>query len=491
MAQTEYDLCVIGGGAAGLVVAAGGASLGAKVVLIEKHLMGGDCLHFGCVPSKTLLQSAKVAHTIADAGRFGVGAQRPEVDIPSVMGRVAEVIKGIEPNDSPERFRSLGVEVILGSGEFIGKARLLVTEHETQASEIKGHEVKSKTITARHFVIATGSRAAIPPIDGIDTVPVFTNESIFSIKEKLPRLIILGGGPIGMEMAQAFTRLGSQVQLVQRGPQVLANEDPELAEVVANRLRAEGAELLVGHTPLRVEGEAGDIRMIVKGPDGEEKTIRGSHLLVAAGRRPNVESLGLEAAGVELNKGRIVTDQRLRTTNKRIFAAGDVVGSYQFTHMAEHHAGVVLRNTLFRLPAKVEQRVIPWATFTDPELARVGLSETEARAQGIKHKVYSFPFAEVDRARADGVTEGFARIITDPKGRLLGAAIVGPHAGEMIHEYVLAIAKKMKAADLSAIMHIYPTLAQINRRVADARMKEGLTPTARKWIKRIFRLRGG
>ena len=339
-------------------------------------------------------------------------------------------------------------------------------------------------------MVATGSRAAIPAIDGIDTVPVFTNESIFSIKEKLPRLIILGGGPIGMEMAQAFTRLGSQVQLVQRGPQVLANEDPELAEVVANRLRAEGTELLVGHKPLRVEGEAGDIRLTVQSPDGEEKIIKGSHLLVAAGRRPNVESLGLEAAGVKLERGRIVTDKRLRTSNKRIFAAGDVVGSYQFTHMAEHHAGVVLRNTLFRLPAKVEQRVIPWATFTDPELARVGLSETEAKAQGIAHKVYSFPFEEVDRARADGVTEGFARIITDPKGRLLGAAIVGPHAGEMIHEYVLAIAKGMKAADLSAIMHIYPTLAQINRRVADARMKEGLTPTARKWIKRIFRLRG-
>lgn len=474
MRQTEYDLCIIGGGAAGLVVAAGGAALGAKVVLVEKHKMGGDCLHYGCIPSKSLLHAAKVAHTMRTADGAGITAHKPEIELARVMERVAAVIKTIEPHDSPERFRSLGVEVISGSGNFTAPDSFAVA---------------GKQIRTRHFVIATGSRPAIPAIAGIEDVPYLTNEQIFELREAVPSLIIIGGGPIGLEMAQAFSRLGSKVTVVQRGSQLLPREDADLAAVVAQQLASEGVALLTGHTPASVEGQKGDIRLKVRDSHGALHTLHASHLLLAAGRSANIENLGLEAAGVTVEKGRIVIDPRLRTSNKRIFAAGDVAGG-QFTHMAEHHAGVVLRNTLFRLPAKVERHVIPWATFTDPELARVGLSETEAKAAGIDHRVYTFPLAEIDRARTDGINSGLAKIITTPKGKLLGAAIAGVNAGELIHEYVLAIAKGMKASDLSGIIHIYPSLAQINRRVADVRLKEGLTPTAKKWIKRIFCLRG-
>ncbi len=475
MKKAEFDICVVGGGAAGLVVAAGGASLGAKVALVEKGKMGGDCLHYGCVPSKTLLHSAKVAHTMRSAEQFAIPAFSPNADISAVMERVAAVIKQIEPHDSPERFRELGVDVILGSGEFTGP---------------NSFSVNGSSITAKHFVIATGSRAAVPTIEGINQIPYLTNEQLFELREPVPSLIVIGGGPIGIEMAQAFARLGSKVSVIQRGQQILPREDADMADVVADQLRRDGVALLTGHNPLRVQGTAGDIQLSTKDSDGNDKIITATHLLVAAGRRPNIENLGLESAGVEIKNGRIVTDARLRTSNKRIYAAGDVVGGPMFTHIAEHHAGVVLRNTIFRLPAKVEQKVIPWATFSDPELARVGLSETEARQQNIPHMTYAFPFQDMDRARADGATDGFAKIITNPKGKLLGAAIVGSHAGELIHEYVLAIAKGMKAAELSSVIHIYPTLAQINRRVADARMKEGLTPNAKKWIKRLFRLQG-
>jgi pyruvate/2-oxoglutarate dehydrogenase complex dihydrolipoamide dehydrogenase (E3) component len=475
MTSPEFDICVIGGGSGGLVVAAGAAALGAKVALVEKRALGGDCLYFGCIPSKALLRSAKAAQLVRGAGHYGVEAPAPGIDLAAVMARVAKVVEAIAPHDSPERFRAMGVEVIFGDGSFADTRTFLVN---------------GRAITARKFAIATGSRPAIPALEGLATVPHLTNETVFSLTEPVPSLAVLGGGPIGVELAQAFARLGTRVHLINRGSQLLPKEDADLAQVVGQTLVDEGVELHLGCTPTRVEGGPGAIRLWMKEQDGEERAVETTHLLLAAGRRPNVEGLGLEAAGVAVEDGHIAVDPRLRTTNRDIYACGDVAGGLQFTHMAEHQAGVVLRNALFHLPAKVERRVVPWCTFTDPELARVGLSENEAKAAGVAHRVYTFPFRDVDRAQVDGETTGFAKILTDPKGRLLGAAIVGPHAGELIHEYALALARKMKASDLSGLIHVYPTLAQINRRVADARLKESLTPARRKLIQRLFGLRG-
>ena len=471
--KTEYDLCIIGGGAAGLVTAAGAASLGAKVLLIEKHRLGGDCLYTGCVPSKTVIHSAKVAHTIKTSQQFGIKAQYDDVEQAKVMQRVADVIKTIEPNDSPERFRAMGVEVVFAEAQFVAKDRLVVDGRE---------------ITARNFVIATGSRPFIPPIMGLSSIDYLINESIFDIKDNIEHLIIIGSGAIGCELAQSFARLGSKVSLVGRSG-ILAIEDSDMSEVVKQQFEEEGVDLHLGVDVTQIEKiERGLCVTLSK--NGSEFTIEGSHLLIAVGRQANIENMGLEKAGVAIKNGRLDIDARLRTTNKRIYACGDVAGPYLFTHMAEHQAGIVLRNTLFHLPAKAQTSAIPWCTFTDPELARVGLSEREAQQQGIEHRVYRFDFEELDQAITSGETKGKAKIITTPKGKLLGACIVGAHAGELIAEYVLAISQGLNVSALSNTIHIYPTLAQINRRVADQRMKEALTPSRKKWIKRLFGLRG-
>lgn len=475
MADTEFDICVIGGGAGGLVVAAGGSGIGAKVALVEKHKLGGDCLYYGCVPSKTLLHSAKVAHTMRDAQRFGITSVTPQVSIPAVMQRVASVIQSIEPNDSPERFRGLGVDVILGQGKFI---------------DAHTFEVNGRKITAKNFVIATGSRPGVPPIPGLADVPYLTNETVFNLNEQVPSLVVIGAGPIGIEMAQAFCRLGSQVSVVDLVPNILPKEDLDASNVVRQQLEHDGVKFYLGVTPQKVEGGKGDIRFTLKNKDASETVLQSTHILVAAGRRMNVENLGLEAAGIATEKGKIISNERLQTSQKHIYLCGDMVGSYQFTHMAEHHAGIVLRNIASPLPARVETRVIPWATFTEPELARVGLSETEAKAANIDYQTYRFPFDDMDRARAEGELEGFAKILTDKKGLVIGATIVGPHAGELIHEYVVAMTQKMKATDLCNIIHVYPTLSQISRRVADQKRKASFTPTAKKWLIRIAGFRG-
>ena len=474
MAKPEFDLVIIGGGAGGLVVAAGGAALGAKVALVEKHRLGGDCLWYGCVPSKTLLKSARIAHEMRHADRWALPAVAPAVDLVRVMERVAEVIRGIEPNDSPERFRGLGVDVIIGDGRFTGRDVFAVD---------------GRRLTARHFVIATGSRPAVPPIPGLETTPFLTNETIFDLRENVPHLLIVGSGPIGCEMAQAFRRLGSEVTVVDIAPSILPREDRDLAAIVHHRLVDEGVRYHLGAKVVDVAGSKGEVRMTIRAADGSTQTLVASHLLLAAGRRANVEGLGLDAAGVAVEQGRIVSTN-LVTTNPRVLVAGDVAGAQQFTHVAEHHAGIVLRRAIFRMAWAKPSTVIPWCTYTDPELARVGLSETEAKRQGVAHRVYTFPFADNDRARAEGETEGLAKIVTDPRGRLLGAAIVGLHAGELIAEYALALTRGMKAADISGTIHTYPTLAQINRRVADQRLKEGLTPSSKAWIRRVFGLRG-
>ena len=478
VARPEFDIVVIGGGAGGLVVAAGGASLGAKVALVEKHKMGGDCLNYGCVPSKTLLKSAKIAHQMRTADRWHIPSHAPQPDMAHVMERVAEVIAGIAPNDSVERFEGLGVDVILGDGRFTGPDRF---------------EVNGRTLTARTFVIATGSRPGVPPIPGLDAVSYLNNESLFSLREPVPSLIVIGGGPIGCEMAQAFRRLGSEVSLVDMAAGILPREDGDLSRIVLEQMQHDGVRFYFNAKIARVDaadGSARAVRLSIKDGDGIDRVLEATHLLVAAGRRVNIEGLGLEAAGVEVDKGRIKSDATLRTTNPRIYVCGDVAGGAQFTHIAGHHAGVVLRHAIFRLWWAKPSVHIPWCTYTDPELARIGLSEDEAKKSGVEHRVYRFGFDEIDRARAEGETEGFAKVITDPKGKILGASIVGPHAGDVIAEYVLAVNKGMKLNELAGITHIYPTFAEINKRVADQRLKEGLTPSSKQWIQRIFGLQG-
>lgn len=444
------DICVIGAGSAGLSVAAGAAQMGAHTVLIEAARMGGDCLNTGCVPSKALLAAAKAAANIRHAGRFGVQAGEPQVDFAAVNRHVHDVIVQIAPHDSVERFTGLGCTVIQARARF-------VDERTVEAGE--------QRIRARRFVIATGSRAAVPPIPGLADIPFLTNENIFENKALPEHLIVIGGGPIGCEMAQAHRRLGARVSVLDLAT-ILPKDDPDLVAVVRQALRADGITIEEGAKILKLERRDGGVAVAVADGDGEREIV-GSHLLVAAGRRPNVEDLGLEAAGVQYGPKGIAVDQRLRTSNRRIFAAGDVAGSYQFTHLAGYHAGIVLRNALFRLPAKVDIRALPWVTYTDPELAQVGLTEAQAHAEGRDDvRVLTSTFAENDRARTERATEGLIKVVVSKRGQVLGAGIAGAHAGELILPWVLAVGQRMKIGTLAGVIAPYPTLSEISKRAA-------------------------
>lgn len=448
----EYDLVVIGGGSAGLLVAGVAASLKAKVALIERDRLGGDCLWYGCVPSKSLIHASRIAYEVKHAGRFGIYCNDPQIDFAKAIGHVQGVISTIQPHDSPERFESLGVEVIFGSGKFIDR----------QTFEVNGRRLK-----ARAFVIATGSRAAVPPIPGLQEAGYITNEEVFSIKELPQSMAVIGGGPIGCELGQAFQRLGSQVTIIASSDRLLTKEDPEAVEVVQKQFESEGIRILTQTKAERVEIADGKKYLWAAG-----QKIAVDEILVAAGRQPNVESLNLDAAGVTLGKLGIEVNDLLQTTNPHIYACGDVIGGYQFTHVAGYQANVVLKNALFFPVTKANYRVIPWATFTDPELARVGLTEQQARERyGDNIDVVKQDFAEVDRAQAEAATTGFAKIITQRNGQILGAHLVGSAAGELIHEIVLAMSHKLKISALSGI-HIYPTLAEVNSKAAFALTKQ-------------------
>ena len=436
-AGLKVDICVIGAGSGGLTVAAGASQLGASVALVEQHLMGGDCLNFGCVPSKALLAAAKSAHNISNAGRFGLTAGPLRVDPAAVRQHVRDVIAAIAPHDSIERFQALGVNVIQGTARFVGP----------DEADVNGQSVK-----ARRFVVATGSSPMVPPIAGLDDVPYLTNETLFTCDQAMAHLIVIGGGPIGVEMAQAHQRLGTQVTLVEMA-RLLPNDDEELARVVHDRLAREGVNVLTG---VKVDGAARKEGGVAVRLDNGG-VAEGSHLLVAAGRKANVEGLNLDAAGVDYSPMGIAVDRRLRTSNKKIFAIGDVAGGLQFTHVAGHHAGVVIRNALFRLPAKAKQTAVPWVTYTDPELAQVGLPEDQARAQAGEIRILRFPFAENDRAQTERDTAGLIKIVTAKNGRVLGASIVGPHAGELIQPWVMAVAQGLKIGAMAGAIWPYPT----------------------------------
>ncbi|MGF1477660.1 MAG: dihydrolipoyl dehydrogenase family protein [Geminicoccaceae bacterium] len=445
------DLCVIGAGSGGLSVAAGAAQMGASVVLIEADLMGGDCLNHGCVPSKSLLAAASWSDLAGDARAFGVRVDTT-TDFGQVQAHIRGVIDGIAPHDSVERFEGLGVTVIRDWARF------------RHGDEV---EAGGRRIRARRFVVATGSRPMVPPIEGLGQVPYLTNETIFWVAEQPQHLLVIGAGPIGTEMAQAHRRLGSEVTLIDLGP-ILPKDDPDLVAVVRNQLQADGVRLIENAKVARAEAPEAGVRITLTGAEGDQ-IISGSHLLVATGRKAATVDLGLETAGIETNERGIKTDRRLKTTNPKVFAVGDVAGREQFTHMAGHHASVVVRQVLFRLPAKVVERSVPWVTFTDPELAQVGLTEAEAREQhGDAVQVLTEPFTGNDRARAERRTDGLIKLVVDKKGRPLGVSIVGPHAGELILPWSLMIEKKLSLSVMAGIVAPYPTFSEISKRVAGA-----------------------
>jgi pyruvate/2-oxoglutarate dehydrogenase complex dihydrolipoamide dehydrogenase (E3) component len=448
MKRIKTDILVIGGGSGGLSVAAGASQMGADVVLLEGHKMGGDCLNYGCVPSKALIATGKAAYGQQHSSQFGVTDAAGAVDYAAAKDHVADVIATIAPVDSQERFEGFGINVIREFGKFISPT-------EVQAGDT--------IITARRIVIATGSSPFVPPIPGLDNVPYETNETLFELRDAPEHLLIIGGGPIGMEMAQAHIRMGCAVTVIE-GAKALGKDDPELAEVVLSSLKDEGVEIAEDALAAEIRGTAGAIE--VETQDG--RIFKGSHLLMAVGRKANTDKLDLEAGGVEPARGGIEVDESLRTSNKRVYAIGDVAGGLQFTHVAGYHAGVIIRSMLFGLPSKAKTAHIPWATYTDPELSQVGLTEVEAKAaHGDAVEVVRFHYSHNDRAIAERKTKGFIKVMV-VKGRPIGVSIVGYQAGELINLWALALANKMKMSQIAAMVAPYPTIGEINKRAAGA-----------------------
>ncbi len=469
MAETlKPDICVIGAGSGGLSVAAAAAAFGVPVVLIERHKMGGDCLNTGCVPSKALLAAAKRAALMRSAEPFGVTAQAVDVDFAKVHDHVQRVIAAIAPTDSVERFAGLGVRVIKGHAKFKDRRTVAVGEI---------YEIR-----ARRFVIATGSTPALPPIPGLDQVAYLTNESVFSLSERPDRLIIIGAGPIGLEMAQAFRRLGSAVTVLEAAAP-LAKDDPECAAIVLDQLERDGVVIRSGVKVVRAHYTSGGVTVTFEGAGGEE-TVEGRELLVATGRKPTTDGLDLEAAGIKYDRSGIAVNKRLKTANRRVYAIGDcAAGQLQFTHAANYHAGLVIRNALFRLRVKVNNDAVPWVTYTDPELAQTGLTEAQARARKLKIRILRWPYHDNDRAQTERETHGHIKVITTRKGDILGATIVGAQAGELIAMWTLAIAQRLNVRSLTGIVLPYPTLSEIGKRAAIDYFTPRLTSP---WVRRII-----
>ena len=470
----DYNLIVIGAGSAGLISAYIAAAVKARVALIERHRMGGDCLNTGCVPSKALLRSARLLADVRNAERYGIAGATASVDFAKVMQRVHEVIARIEPHDSVERYRGLGVEVIKGDARIVSPWQV---------------EVDGQRLSARSLIIASGAQARVPAIEGLDAVDFRTSDTLWEIRELPKNLVIVGGGPIGCELAQAFARLGSKVSLVQKDSRLLPREDADASKIIADRFAAEGIEVVSNCEAIRVEGDkAGGV--LIGRRDGEEMRFAFDRLLLALGRKPNVSGFGLEALGVEIDpRGTIRNDALLRTNFPNIFVAGDVAGPYQFTHVASHQAWYAAVNALLApfWSFKVDYRVIPWATFTDPEVARVGLSETEARAQGIEVEVIRYNLDDLDRAITDAADHGYVKVLTAPgKDRILGATIVGEHAGDLLAEFVLAMKHGIGLNKLLGTIHVYPTLGEATKMAAGAWKRAHAPQGALRLAERFF-----
>lgn len=453
MAKTyDYDMGVIGGGAAGLTVASGAAQLGAKTLLIEKSgKLGGDCLHYGCVPSKTLIKTAKVRHAMRRAKEFGLPeATLGPVEFSAVAERIASVIAAIQEHDSPERFCALGAEVRFGNPRFLD-------EHAV--------DLDGKVVTAAKWTLATGSRAMVPDIPGLAEAGCLTNEHLFSLG-KLPKsLIVLGAGPIAIEMAQAFARLGSQVSVIQRSSQILSKEDKDMADAVMQALASEGVSFYLNAGVRRVEAKNG-LKTVYFEQDGKTQSVSATDILAALGRLPNIEGLGLEAAGVEASRRGVIVDERMRTSQSHIYAAGDLTGEYAFTHAAGYEGGIVITNAVFHLPRRADYAFMPWCTYCEPELGGMGLNEKRAKDKKLTYAVVTEDFADNDRARAEGDIAGRIKLLLDEKERPLGVQILGPSAGDLLGEWAAVFAGKMKMSTLAGAVHPYPTLAEINKRLA-------------------------
>lgn len=482
-ARFDRNLVVIGGGSAGLVAAYIAAALRAKVTLVEKGKMGGDCLNTGCVPSKALIRAAKFLAQLRRAEEFGVSLpDRVDFSFAKAMERVHKVVHAIEPHDSIERYTRLGVEVIEGTAKIVSPWTVTVTRKDGTAV----------TLTTRSIVIAAGARPFVPPIPGMDKVEYLTSDTVWDLRELPKRMVVLGGGPIGSELAQAFARFGAQVTLVEMGPRILPREDPEVSERVAQRFRAEGIDVRVRHEAKRFVVERGEKALIAEN-EGRELRIPFDAVLVAVGRVARLKGYGLEEIGVA-TKGTIEVNEFLQTTVPNVFAAGDVVGPYQFTHTAAHQAWYATVNALFApfKRFKFEGSVMPRATFVEPEVAHVGLNEQDARGKGIAYEVSRFGFEELDRAVADGVSDGFVKVLTKPgKDRILGVTIVGEHAGDLIAEFVLAMKHGIGLNGILDTIHIYPTLAEANKSVAGAWKRAHVPQRVLAWIDRFHAWRRG
>ncbi len=472
----RYHLVVIGAGTAGLVTAIVATGLGARVALVERHLMGGDCLNVGCVPSKGVISAAR-AWDARRRAPFGAPETTAAGDFGAAMERMRKLRADISQVDGARRFRDAGVDVFLGHGRFVSGDTV---------------DVDGARLRFKRAVIATGGRATAPPIPGLDAVPYLTNETVFSLTELPPRLVVIGAGPIGCELAQAFARLGSTVTLLDVAPQVLIREDPDAALVIQQALADDGVRLELGAAITAVEktgdGSATGATVVFERA-GQSERVSGDRLLMAVGRKPNVDDLGLEVAGVEAGPAGITVDDRLRTTNPRVFAAGDVTPHYKFTHLADAHAGIVIQNALFFGRARASRLVVPWCTYTTPEIAHVGLYERDARAQGIAVDKVTVPLAEVDRAKLDGETEGFLKLVLAAgSDRILGATLVAEHAGEMIGALTLAINQRIGLGKFASTIFPYPTQAEVIKKAANLWRKGKLSPRVQAILRAWFRL---
>ena len=470
---TRYDLVVIGGGTAGLVAAMGAAGLGARVALVERHALGGDCLNTGCVPSKAVIRSARAVGELRRAAALGVTTGAVRVDFGAVMQRMRERRAEIAVHDSAERLRDAGVDVFFGSAAFVDD-RTIAVDHQR--------------LPFRKAVIATGGRATAPPVPGLDTVPFLTNETVFGLTERPRRLLVIGAGPIGCELAQAFARFGSRVTVLDQAPQVLPREDPDAAAIVRRSLEADGIRFELAVRLDRVEGTSGNLRITyTRDTDerGDVATVEGDAILVAAGRAPNIEDLQLQTGGIESTRQGVTVNDRLQTSNPRVYASGDVCSQYKFTHAADAMSRIVIQNALFFGRRRASALVIPWVTYTDPEVAHVGVPGVDAARTGGRLQTITVPLADVDRAVVDDETDGYVRVHHE-KGRIRGCTIVASHAGEMIGEVAYAMTHGGTLANLSATIHPYPTQAEALRKAGDTYRRQSVTPRVRRWLERYF-----